>query len=177
MKIPYLALALCSAAGSAQAAVLAQTDNGFQLENRVEVRADAAQAYQALVEHVGHWWPADHSWFGASENFSIQARPGGCLCEIAGADQVEHMRVVVARPGHLLRMVGGLGPLQSMGLSGPLDWIFEPLDQNKPEAGTRIRLRYTVSGFVPKPLGDFVNIVDQVQAQQLGALADFINNH
>ena len=177
MKAAKLLAVLCLSAPCAQAAVLARTDTGFQIENQVEVQTSAQRAYIALIKQVGQWWPADHSWFGASENFSIDARAGGCFCEIDGENQVEHMRIVVVRPAALLRMSGGLGPLQSMGLSGPLDWIFEPLDSDKPDAGTRIRLRYTVSGFVDKPLGNFVDIVDQVQGQQLGALAKHLNKN
>lgn len=177
MKAATLFMALCVIAPCAQASVLARTDNGFQIENQVDVQASAEHAYAALVNEVGLWWPAAHSWFGAAENFSIDARAGGCFCEIAGANQVEHMRIVVSRPAALLRMSGGLGPLQSMGLSGPLDWIFEPLDSDNPDAGTRIRLRYTVSGFVDKPLGRFIDVVDQVQGQQLNALAKHINQN
>lgn len=118
MKNILAMLASCTFANVTQAAVQAQTDNGFQLENQVEVKASAIQAYKALTGNVAPWWPADHSRFGSSGNFSTDARPGGC---------------------------------------------------------SRVRQRYTESGFVTKPFGEFVSIVDKVQGQQLQALANFIN--
>ena len=62
----------------------------------------------------------DHTWWGRASRLSIDARAGGCFCEIAGKRQAQHMQVVFADPGKLLRMSGGLGPLQGMGLSGVL---------------------------------------------------------
>ncbi len=159
-----LALMLC--ATSSPAKVLARADSGFLLENVVEVPATPERAWRALVDEVGQWWPAGHSWFGKAENFRIEARAGGCFCEIDGARQVEHMRITHVRPGQRLRMLGGLGPLQGMGLHGALDWVFEAT-----EGGTRITLRYQVGGYTPEPLGDFIDVVDRVQAEQLGGLA------
>lgn len=156
---------------NAQAEVLSQSENGFVLENQIETKSPPMQAWLALINDVRQWWPADHSWFGKAENFSIEAKAGGCFCEINGDQQVQHMYVVHSNPGRLLRMMGGLGPLQGMGLSGPLDWIFEAIDGG----GTRIRLRYHVSGYSPQPLGDFINVVDKVQAVQLGSLGTYLN--
>jgi hypothetical protein len=68
-------------------------------------------------------------------------------------------------PGHL-RMLGGLGPFQGMGLHGVLDWRLEPV-----EGGTRITLRYQVGGFATDDFSQLAPVVDRVQAQQLGGLA------
>ncbi len=150
----------------AAAKVLARADSGFLLENTIEVPVTPERAWLALVNEVGLWWPAGHSWFGKAENFRIEPRAGGCFCEIDGARQVEHMRITHVNPGQRLRMLGGLGPLQGMGLHGALDWIFEAT-----EAGTRLTLRYQVGGYTPEPLGEFIDVVDRVQAEQLGGLA------
>ena len=158
-------------ATSSQAEIIKQSPFGFVLENRADTRADTTRSWQALTQEVDRWWPAEHTWFGDSQNLTVQPRAGGCFCEIDGDQQVEHMRIAQALPGQLLRMMGGLGPLQGMGLSGPLDWIFEKQENG----GTRIRLRYHVSGYSAEPLGDFISVVDRVQAQQLKALAAYLD--
>ncbi len=160
------ALLLCS---TAQARVVAADANGFLLQNTVEVKAPRTLAWQALVGRIDHWWPADHTWFGSAGNLSLSARAGGCFCEIDDDRQVEHMRIVHADPGRLLRMQGGLGPLQGMGWQGALDWIFEELPQ-----GSRITLRYQAGGYSPQDITAFVEVIDKVQAQQLGALASYL---
>lgn len=158
----------------ASATVLDVAANGFTIENSLTVPTDAMTAYRALINDVGRWWPADHTWWGKVENLSIQARAGSCFCELNGEQQAQHMTVSLADPGKLLRMLGGLGPLQGMGLSGTLEWRFAPADKDKPEAGTRITLWYRAGGYAPKDISGFVPVVDRVQAQQLGGLGDFL---
>ncbi|GAB3023670.1 SRPBCC family protein [Bowmanella dokdonensis] len=138
---------------------------GFIVSNQVLVRTEPEQSWRALVEDVGKWWPADHSWWGKAENFSIEARAGGCFCEINGDSQAQHMQISFVEPAKLLRMTGGLGPLQGMGLYGALDWQFEAV-----EGGTRITLSYKVHGYAPNGFKDLAPIVDQVQGLQLGGL-------
>ncbi|MCB1588352.1 MAG: SRPBCC domain-containing protein, partial [Xanthomonadales bacterium] len=85
--------------------------------------------------------------------------------------EAQHMRVIFVDPGKLLRLEGGVGPLQGMGLSGVMDWRLAATD----DGGSTITLWYRAGGYTPEPLGDFVAIVDQVQAQQLGALASHLD--
>jgi uncharacterized protein YndB with AHSA1/START domain len=153
----------------ARAEVLSHGPTGFLIENAATVPADPATTWNALVNDVGRWWPADHTWFGRSENLRIDARAGGCFCEIDGERQAQHMTISFVDPGRLLRMLGGLGPLQGMGVHGALDWRLEAAD-----GGTRITLRYQVSGYAPGELDALVPVVDQVQAQQLGGLAKYL---
>jgi uncharacterized protein YndB with AHSA1/START domain len=111
-------------------------------QNSALVPTDPRTSWSALVDDVGRWWPADHTWFGRSENLRIEPRAGGCFCEIDGDRQVQHMTIGFVVPGHMLRMLGGLGPLQGIGMYGALDWKFEPA-----EGGTRITLRYQAGGY------------------------------
>ena len=67
--------------------------NGFLIENSAVVPVDAMTAWKALINDVGKWWPADHTWFGRSEHLRIDARAGGCFCEIDGERQVLHMTI------------------------------------------------------------------------------------
>jgi uncharacterized protein YndB with AHSA1/START domain len=160
------------ATGAAGASVLDSSAAGFTVENTVVVPVKPDQAWTALVEKVDAWWPKDHSWFGKDGKFSIDARAGGCFCEAAGKRQAQHMTVSFVDPGRLLRMLGGLGPLQGLGLSGAMDWRLEPAD-----AGTKITLHYVAGGYTSTDLVKFAPIVDQVQGQQLAALAAYLSKN
>jgi uncharacterized protein YndB with AHSA1/START domain len=165
------AITLLLCAPVAQAEVKDSAANGFTVENAREVPVDAATAWKALVEDVDRWWPKDHSWWGAESVFRIDSTAGGCFCEIArdGKREALHMTVTYVEPGKLLRMIGGLGPLQGMGLHGALEWRFS-------ESGgkTKIVMWSRSGGYTPDDLAKFAPVVDKVQAQQLGALADYL---
>jgi uncharacterized protein YndB with AHSA1/START domain len=145
--------------------------SGFTIENSAVVPVDASTAWQALVGSVDSWWPKDHTWWGRASRLSIDARAGGCFCEVIGDRQAQHMQVVFADPQRLLRMIGGLGPLQGMGLSGALEWRLTAVD-----GGTRITLWYRAGGYAPDDLGKLAHAVDSVQALQLGGLANYLRN-
>jgi len=160
-------MALCfGVATLVQADVKAVAETGFILENRVQVNADPDVVWRALVDQVDDWWPKDHSWWGEQTRFRIDAHAGGCFCESHGDRSAEHMRVSLVEPGKLLRMTGGLGPLQGMGLHGALDWRLVARDQ-----GTEIVLTYRVSGFHPEGFEQLAPVVDRVQSLQLEGLA------
>lgn len=155
----------------AQAEVKDSAANGFTVENAREVPVDAATAWKALVEDVDRWWPKDHSWWGTESVLRIEPNAGGCFCERAGDGKraALHMTVTYVEPDKLLRMIGGLGPLQGMGLHGALEWRFS-------ESGgkTKIVMWYRAGGYAPDDVGKLAPVVDRVQAQQLGALADYL---
>ncbi len=153
------------------AAVKEATPSGFTLENSADVPVDAATAWRVLINDVDAWWPKSHSWWGEDSKFSIDARAGGCFCEKAGDQQAQHLQVVFVDPGKLLRMTGGLGPLQGMGLSGTLEFRLTPVT-----AGTRIVLWYRAGGYTPDDMSKFAAVVDQVQALQLGGLVKLLRS-
>ena len=153
----------------ARAEVQLVTDNGFIIENKIQVDVDADSAWNALVNKVDDWWPKDHSWWLEAGTFSIEPVAGGCFCERNGASSAEHMRVVFVEPGKLLRMSGGLGPLQGMGMSGALDWALVPAGN-----GTEIILTYRVSGINADGFAGLAPAVDSVQALQLGGLGKYL---
>ncbi len=161
---------LALAALPAAAEVKDSSPSGFTVENTVTVPVAPAVAWKALVGDVDRWWPADHTWWGDARRLSIDPRAGGCFCERHGARQAWHMTVTFADPGKLLRMTGGLGPLQGMGLNGALEFRLAPAGPG----GTRITLWYRVGGYTPDDLSKFAPVVDRVQAQQLGGLARFL---
>ena len=153
----------------AQARVLDSSPQGFTVQNVVTVPNTPAESWRALVEDVDRWWPKDHSWWGAEGRFSIEPRAGGCFCERAGAREALHMSVSFVDPGQLLRLTGGLGPLQGMGLNGAMEFRLKPV-----EGGTEITLHYVAGGYTTQDLVKFAPIVDQVQGIQLGGLRDWL---
>lgn len=143
---------------------------GFTIENRQIVPMDAGVVWRALVGDIDQWWPRDHTWWGADSTLSIDPRAGGCFCEVAGQRQAQHMAVTFVDPGKTLRLLGGLGPLQGMGLHGALEFQLAAVEGG----GTSITLHYRVGGYSPDDLGKFAPVVDRVQGVQLAGLADYL---
>jgi len=176
MRTVRLALiATLIAAGTAAPAAAAVKDaaaNGFTVENERNVAADAGTVWKALTEDVDRWWPKDHTWWGRDSRLSIDARAGGCFCERSqdGRRQAAHMAVSFVDPGKTLRLLGGLGPLQGMGLGGAMEFRLSP----GKDGGTRIVLFYRAGGYTPDDLSKFAPVVDKVQGLQLGGLADYL---
>lgn len=154
------ALWLAEAAG---AAVISGDANGFTVQHDVLVPVPAEEAY-ARALRVSTWWSADHSYGGDASQFRLTAKPGGCWCEkLPGVGFVEHMRVVVAMRGEMLRLTGALGPLQELGASGAWTWTFTP-----EAGGTRVAWTYAVRG---APVDDLGAAVDAVFAEAIGRYA------
>lgn len=171
LPLALAALAFALASPAAHAEVRDTAPNGFTLENSQWVPAPPDVAWRAFVDDVGQWWPADHTWWGDASRLSISEKAGGCFCETDGPRQAWHMSVSFVEPGKLMRMTGGLGPLQGMGIGGALEWRFVPEND-----GTRITLWYRAGGYTPDDLGQFAPVVDRVQSLQLGGLAEHLRN-
>ena len=145
---------------------------GFVSTHELFLNATPAQSYSALVDHVGEWWDASHSFAGQAQAFMIDDVAGGCFCEVSGDIRVQHMQVVNVQKGRLLVMRGGLGPLQSMAVTGSMRFAFE--DHEK---GTRLTYTYAVGGYAPQGLEALAEPVDQVQLGQLKRLQAYIDKH
>jgi hypothetical protein len=85
-------------AAPAHAEIKDAKPDGFTIENSVWVPAKPQAAYAALMNDVGRWWPADHTWWGDASKLSISDKAGGCFCEISGAQQAWHMTVTFPIP-------------------------------------------------------------------------------
>jgi uncharacterized protein YndB with AHSA1/START domain len=156
------------APASASAAVTHQGENGFATHDEAVVTASPEDAWIALTDPAS-WWNPEHSWSGNAANFTLFPVADGCFCEALpeSGGSVEHMRVVYADPDKLLRLSGALGPLQAEALTGTLTITLEPV-----EGGTKIGWDYVVSGFARFDLAGIAPVVDGVQSEQLGRLAD-----
>jgi len=134
------------------------------------------------------WWPKDHTWWKGALRIDEQA--GGCFCESTDTASAVHMRVSYVEPNKKVVMIGGLGPLQEMGVTGALIWEFSDIETAPPSADkendkrvpkTKVTLTYHASGNIHfngkkasnEEAVNLVNVVDKVQAQQLNALIAF----
>jgi len=160
-------LFLCLFSHSALSEVISSNTIGFQINIKRTVNVNSKQAYAQFLK-IGEWWNADHTYFGQSKNLSIQAKAGGCFCEKSNGREVLHMTVSFVDPGNEIRMVGGLGPLQMMGINGGMSWKFIAINENQ----TDIIHHYQVSGYSKDGLEFLAPIVDKVQSLQVDSLVE-----
>jgi len=162
-------LALLSTA-PATAEIEFQDPGGFALRLEAPIMAPPSEVYATLVERIAIWWHPTHTFSNNSSNLYIEDKAQGCFCErLNDGGSVRHMQVVFAAPGKLLRMEGGLGPLQSLGVNGSMSWHFHAED-----GGTRLELRYNVGGYLSDGLDAWAKPVESVLQEQLGRLKNLI---
>jgi hypothetical protein len=155
----------------ARAAVVDSAPGGFTVRHVVEVSGTATAAYRTLTDRIGTWWDPEHTFSGRAANLSIEARPGGCFCEqLPGGGGVRHMTVIYADPGKLLRLTGGLGPLQELAVSGTMTWTLTQAFNS-----TMITMTYTAGGYRPGGLDSLAPVVDMVLGTQVTRLKRLID--
>ena len=156
-----LAALAVAAGGAARAEVVDVAENGFLVRETVTVAGDARKAWSALVD-VGKWWDPAHTYSGDGARLSLDARAGGCWCEVLpDHGSVEHMRVVFVDTGKTLRLDGALGPLQAMAVSGVMTWTLTP-----GEKGTTVEMTYAAGGYSRGGFKDLAAGVEKVLAEQ-----------
>jgi hypothetical protein len=154
----------------AAAEVAAASPSAFLIQAQASVPASPAHSWRALTR-VGGWWSSAHTFSGDARRLSLDPRAGGCWCERWNGQSVEHARVVMvsAHEGvRTLRVVGGLGPLQELGVTGVLTFTIAP-----DPAGAKIALSYRVSGDAGLGLDAVAPFVDQVLMEQFGRLVRY----
>ena len=175
-RIILVAAALAALSSPATAEVKATSDTGFNVVHIASVKATPDEIWKRLLAPK-NWWSNAHSWSGSSAGFYIDAQANGCFCELfqeTGADgklkttgSVEHMRVIFAQPGKVLRMQGALGPLQSEAVIGTLTIAMEP---TKDGAHTKLSFSYVVGGYMRYKVPEIAPAVDKVLAEQFLSL-------
>jgi uncharacterized protein YndB with AHSA1/START domain len=161
--IAALAILLAILAAPVRGEVVEATVAGFLVRNTAAINAPSAKVYTSLTDGVGGWWDPAHTFSHDARNLSLEAKPGGCFCErLPDGGGVQHMRVIYASPGKLLRLTGAIGPLQEAALVGTMTWNLSPA-----AGGTTVELTYTVGGFRAGGFRDISTVVDGVLRGQL----------
>jgi hypothetical protein len=181
MRLPHLlpALAMLTVGAPAAAEVTAVSEAGFVIRLEAETAASKSDAWRALIV-PGKWWSSAHTYSGDAANMYLDAQASGCFCEKlpkpADAPEgqrmgsVEHMHVVYADPPQgVLRMKGGLGPLQGESVTGTLTITIKPTPQ-----GSRIVWEYVVGGYTRIKNEDLAPAVNGVLNEQLTRLTALI---
>lgn len=166
------AVLFAATASPAFAEVKSASEAGFNIIHIATVDATPEEIWKRLLAPKDYWNKA-HSWSGSSAGFYIDAQANGCFCELfqePDADgklktvgSVEHMRVIFAQPGKVLRMQGALGPLQSEAVIGTLTVA---IDSNKNGVGTKVSFSYVVGGYMRYKVSEIAPAVDKVLGEQ-----------
>jgi hypothetical protein len=166
------AAVLVATSSPANAEVKATSDSGFNVVHIASVDATPDAIWKRLIAPKD-WWNKAHSWSGSSAGFYIDPQANGCFCELfqeKGTDgklktvgSVEHMRVIFAQPGKVLRMQGALGPLQSEAVIGTLTVAMEPAKDGKT---TKVSFSYVVGGYMRYKVPEIAPAVDKVMGEQ-----------
>lgn len=163
-KLPIV-FALALAANPAAAEVVQSSPAGFEVRHSVTVAAPPERAWPTVLA-PRLWWSKDHTYSDDSANLTLDERPGGCFCEkLAGRGGVEHMRVVYIQPPRMIRLRGGLGPLQAEAADGTL-----AITLTAEGGGTRIGLSYVVGGYIRSGAEKLAPMVDRVLGLQVAGL-------
>ncbi len=158
-------------AGPASAEVKSATSVGFELAQTVTVHAAPKAAFAALG-NPARWWNGEHSFSGDARNFSLSLKPGGCFCEkLPKGGWAKHLDVTMVKPGELIELHGGLGPLRFEGVDGVLKWTVKPGEGG----GTVITQSYVVGGYLRQGGEHWAPIVDGVLQEQMNRLASLLD--
>ncbi len=169
-RLLAIAVAIVTIGASARAEVVESSPMGFGVRNDAVINAAPAMVYAALTEAIGRWWDPAHTFSHDARNLSLESKPGGCFCErLPDGGGVEHMSVVYASPGKLLRLTGAIGPLQEAAVTGTMSWTLSPAG-----GATRIELSYAVGGFRVGGFRDLPAVVDGVLRGQLLRLKAYV---
>jgi uncharacterized protein YndB with AHSA1/START domain len=166
-----LVAATLGLAAPAEAAVASSSPGAFTIQAEADVAASPDHAWRALTQ-PDRWWNSSHTYSGDARRLSLDPRAGGCWCERwQNGQSVEHMRVVLVmeREGaRTLRLVGGLGPLQEMGVNAVLTFTVAPH-----ASGAKITMTYRVTGDTGLGLDRIAPLVDGVLMEQFGRLSRY----
>jgi hypothetical protein len=163
------AIGFAAVSSAGHAAVLDAGAGGFTVREEVRFAGPPARAWQHLID-VGSWWNPAHTYSGKSSNLAITLGPGpsGCWCEkLDRGGFVRHLEVVLVIPQKTLRLSGGLGPLQAMGVSGALTFTL----RGETPGMTTVVAEYAVAGYSHAGLTELAGAVDQVLGEAMAHFA------
>lgn len=153
---------------SALGEVLENGPSGFALERTVHIAATPDHVYSALIQ-PSKWWNSAHTFSGNAANLSLEVKAGGCLCENWSGGSVQHLIVVYAMPGKMLRLRGALGPFQGQGMDGALTFTLKP-----DAGGTNLQMENVMGGFMKGGLSKWPPLADSMLAEQMLRLKAYV---
>lgn len=164
-----LAAVLLLAPVLTRAEVADSSATGFTVKGSYLVNAAPAAVWTKLMR-VGEWWNSQHTYSGDAHNLTLDDHAGGCFCEnLAAGGSVQHMTVVFVMPGKILRLSGGLGPLQTVATAGSMSIELKPEG-----SGTRLTMSYMVAGYQPGGMASWATPVDTVLREQFTRLKNLV---
>jgi len=150
--------------------VVHSAGNGFSIRISLTLSDKPGAVYKVFLNEVKNWWSPSHTVRGRAENLSIEAKPHGWFLEkLPDGGVCRHLEVIQVQPGRMIRMSGGLGPLQELAVQGILTIEFKP-----DEKGTKLELAYNVGGYDRDGLERWAKPVDNVLSSQLVGLRRYL---
>lgn len=166
----WFAAVILLSAFSAGASVADSSQYGFTVKHVQVLKADPRVVFDKFTSDINKWWHPDHTWSGKAENLYIQVYIGGVFGEKWESGSVRHMNVIYLEPGKVLRMEGGLGPMQQHAVTGVLT-----LEIAADTSGTKVAMTYTAGGYMPGGMAKLAPLVDQVLGLQFSRFAAWVN--
>ena len=159
-----LSLLLTSVWGGdrAFAEIKASAKDGFHISVTKQVDLGRNQAFKTFVSELSKWWDSSHTYSGDSKNVALDLKQKCMIERLPEGGFVRHMEIVFYQPGKMLRLTGGLGPLQGMGVDGALNVSFSETD-----GSATVRLNYLVNAASFQNLEQVAKPVDRVLTEQM----------
>jgi|SRR5947207_2454709 len=163
-----LVVFLCLLSSAMPAEVIDSASNGFTIKITLNIQTAPDEVYRRFMR-VGDWWASDHTYSGNSHNLTLEEKSTGCWCEkLPNGGSVKHMEVLFLMPGKRIVLGGGLGPLQSLGVTGSMT-----IELSAANGGTKMDVSYAVSGYMPAGLDKLAAPVNGVLTEQLTRLKNY----
>ena len=143
---------------------------GFLVTQRHEVHASAQQVFEA-IGRIGQWWNDAHTYSGHAANLSLDLVGGGCFCEKWDGNSVQHAQVIQVRRGAVVRMQGGLGPLQPLPVNAVLTFAIATVADK-----TQLTVTYAVAGNADAALDKLAGPVDSVIGDATDRLVAYVES-
>lgn len=164
-----VAAGLLAGAVNASAELSGVTPAGFTVSHRHEVKAAPQQVFEA-IGRVDRWWDGEHTYSGNPAHLRLDLSAGGCFCERWDGGSIVHAEVIYVGKDSVVRLQGGLGPLQELAVSGVLTFAAKTV-----EGKTVLTATYRVVGGADSGLEKWAGPVDRVIGEQVARLARYVD--
>lgn len=163
---PIWLMTMPLAVAPANADVVSATPTTFEINQTITVDAPIQRVFDTL-RSPQKWWSKDHTYTDDSANLYMDSQATGCFCErIPGKGSVEHAHIVYIESPRIIRLTGGLGPLQAEAVAATLTFRLDPEGEN----ATKVSMVYVVGGYVRGGADTLAPKVDDVLKLNLEGL-------